>query len=374
MTRVSQEPYDRGMLARAALVPCFVGALLALPASAHAETATFEAINGPIVRVNLLAANVTIRTWTRMQIRIDADEGVKIERRSVNLPGQRDVPIFEGRISGKSGPILLPAETFVVNTLPKGKRDVIALTGSGNVSITLPESTPFIAAQVRQGSVYLTGYRAGTFIVRVRAGLALLTNDGGDGFVQVMRGTIRFTASAFDRVRVRSAFANEFFEGCRMKQIQASDIEGSILYDNGSFDQGLARFESERGSVAIGVTGSATISAHAPEGQINALPSRNTAADIHAGDGTIAFSGGGPVVTAASGSGDVYVYEGSLRNRRDLPASWKPFLTTLRLPGFNGTSPGIRPAFHSDRPMRPAERQLLDDEWLSMSGEASPTR
>jgi len=34
--------------------------------------------------------------------------------------------------------------------------------------------------------------------------------------------------------------------------------------------------------------------------------------------------GGGPLVNAISSRGNIYLYDGSLANRRELPADWRP--------------------------------------------------
>ncbi len=107
-----------------------------------------------------------------------------------------------------------------------------------------------------------------------------------------------------------------FFEHCAAAQIQASSLTGSIIYDNGTFTPGLAHFESQRGSVALGVAnGNAQITAHSDSGRV-----------FNEAQG---FVRGGPVVTATSGSGAVLYYRGSLRQHpqlmQRLPANARPF-------------------------------------------------
>ena len=58
------------------------------------------------------------------------------------------------------------------------------------------------------------------------------------------------------------------FRGCTSHQIEASSKYGSIVYDNGKFQPGLARFESDHGNVALGVRGGAQIGAHSGSGHI----------------------------------------------------------------------------------------------------------
>jgi hypothetical protein len=282
------------------------------------------------VRVNLAQGDVTVKTWDRPQVQIDADPGVNTERRSLSFPADRDVPIPEAHVSTKDGPVVLPAETFVVSTVTKGLQETIAITGSGNAVVSIPAATPLLIVAVGRGRVTVNDLREGTFIVRVQNGAAILSNVGRDGFVQVMRGDIVASNSAFTRLRARSAVANIWFENCRASQIEVNSVNGSIVYDGGSFAPGLARFESATGPVVLGVTGPATITAHATEGQVYALLDRRSSTGVRGGEGDANLEGGGPTVTAASGSADIYVYNGTIKDRRDLPPSWAPLIARLR--------------------------------------------
>jgi hypothetical protein len=313
----------------------FAGTLLTLgilgtAAPARAAMTQFDGVSAPLIRVTLLSGNVQISTWDRPQVRIDAADGVSVERKSVNLPGQREIPIFEGRIQGRSGVVVLPAETFVVNTLPPGRRDLIAVTGKGNVALVIPASAPLVVVQLVTGSTTLRDYRTGTFIVRLRSGVASFSSVGGEGYVQVMRGAVLVSQSAIERLRVRTALAGVYFEQCHLKQIDATSVEGSVVFDDGSFEPGLARFSSESGSVALGIAGGANITAHAADGQIYTLFDKRSSATVSGGDANATINGGGPLVTASSATADVYLYNGTLRNRRDLPESWLPFVRSIQ--------------------------------------------
>jgi hypothetical protein len=329
MTSPAGSRYDRRMRAQLVAGAICAAAVLAVARPALAATTVFDDIGAPLVRATLQSGNLRIRAWDRPQVRIEADDGVSVDRKTVTLPGQRDIPIFEGRIQGRRGPIVLPAETFVVNNLPAGKRDLVALSGAGNATLWIPASAPLVVAQIVRGSVSLSDYRTGTFILRVRNGAALLASVGGEGYVQVMRGSVGIEQSAIERLRVRTALADIFFAGCHVRQIEATSVEGSIFFDDGSFEPGLARFSTESGSVALGIAGGANVTAHAPEGQIYALLDKRANVNVSGGDGTASFWGGGPLVTASSATADVYLYSGTLRNRRDLPPVWVPFLQSL---------------------------------------------
>lgn len=328
------------------LIVSALAALAAVSASgsaALAETSMFQTSEPPIVRVNLHNGDVTVRTWDRPQVQIDAGPGVNTERRTINF-ADREVPIFESApITGKTGPIVLPAETFVVSTVPKGPREAVAVSGKGNVDMSIPANTPLLVVQVGQGHVSLDGMREGTFILRVRNGSAVVRDASNDGFVQVLRGAIVASDSTFNRLRVRSALSNVWFENCHAKQIEVTSVEGSVVFDNGSFEPGLARFESATGPVAIGVSGAATVDSHATDGQVFTLLDKHSSSDVKAGEGIVTIAGGGPIVTASSGSGDIFVYTGTLKDRRDIPPAWTPFLTRIKrtLPHPAGPRAGV---------------------------------
>ncbi|HXO16585.1 MAG TPA: hypothetical protein VN909_00285, partial [Candidatus Dormibacteraeota bacterium] len=75
---------------------------------------------------------------------------------------------------------------------------------------------------------------------------------------------------------------------------------------------GLARFESEHGNVALGVRGNAQIGAHSGAGHV--ISSFADDAQVR-GDPTTkqaTVGSGGPVVTATSRNGTVYLYSGSM--------------------------------------------------------------
>ena len=111
---------------------------------------------------------------------------------------------------------------------------------------------------------------------------------------------IEATNSSFDRLRVRTATGNMFFRGCSSQQIQATSNYGSIVYDNGDFQAGLARFESDHGNVALGVRGGAQIGAHSGSGHV--VSNFQDGAFVQGNPETkqATVGGGGPVVTATS--------------------------------------------------------------------------
>jgi hypothetical protein len=182
---------------------------------------------------------------------------------------------------------------------------------------------------VGRGEILMNDYRSGAFLARVRAGRVLLHNVGGNGYVEVARGPIAVSDSALNRLRARTAMGNILFENCNARQIEVSSIDGSIAYDNGTFAPGLARFESQNGDVAIGVAGGALqIGAHSTAGRIFESLANARVAGTNT-DAQASVGNGGPVVTASSARGAVYLYNGAFK-RQQHPAQWRPISRVLQ--------------------------------------------
>ncbi len=293
-------------------VACFLFAFLLVPASvtsASADTQTVATTGAPVVFAQLQTGMVTVRTWNRNDVQIDADSTINvrhIERVPPNLPPA--FTFFAQTIDTPEGPLMLPPEPFLIAALDPSPHDAVVFEGVGNLTLSIPNGSPLLVARVGRGEVSIDGYHGGTFFATVRAGLLYLNDVSGTGGLQVNNGPVIVRNSTFDRVRARTGRGNMFFENCTARQIEATSLTGSIIYDNGSFQPGLARFESERGNIALGIArGGAQI-------------------DAHSGDGHVVSEGSfqsGPVVTATSGRGTVMYYTGSLREhpnlRRQLP-------------------------------------------------------
>jgi hypothetical protein len=340
-------------LRRSAPTWIFAACALALTSGiARAQTPGLETVGpAPIVRVIVGQGNVTVKTWDRQAVQVDDPTGVSVRQFSVNsTEAQNTIPILAGRIGSPEGPVELPAETFAVSTLAPGPHDVVAVRGSeANVTVTVPQNAALVQVQMGKGNVSLQDYHGGTFVARVRNGTARLTNDGGDAFVQVMRGQVLADNANFSRVRIRSAVANVLFSNSRSEQIEVSSVRGSIAYDGGSFSPGLARFETQSGDIALGVNGNAELAAHASaSGRV--LTSFDPGAQMSGRDGEqrAVLGGGGPVVNATSGSGNVYLYNGKLAARHTT-AEWQPMRTIVAQQPGGGRVPAAAEASHIER-------------------------
>lgn len=268
----------------------------------------------PILNVHLTHGKVTIQTWDRQQVLISSDKPMNVRHLApseVDPRIPRQLQISSQRIQTEHGSVELPAESFVLPELPGSEHDAVLAQGGGAITITIPRGTAMVIAHVRAGHLTLDNYN-GVFVTHARQGGISLNRVGGTGFVESMRGRIVATNSTFDRLRVRTATGNMFFQSCTAHQIQASSTYGSIVYDNGDFQPGLARFESEHGNVALGVRGGAQIGAYSGSGHV--VSSFPNDAQIRGNPNTqqATVGGGGPIVTATSKNGSVYLYDGSM--------------------------------------------------------------
>jgi len=287
--------------------------VLLLAAPVRADDA-FDVGPSPVLNVHLSRGTLDIQTWDRPQVQITSDTPLDIQHVSAaqvdpNIP--RQLQVSSQQVETAHGPVTLPAESFVLPELPSGAHDAIVARGAGHVTITIPRNTAMVLAHVRAGHLGINGYH-GIFVAHGRSAGISLDNVGGTGFVESLRGRVVATNSTFDRLRIRTATGNMLFQGCTSHQIQATSSYGSIVYDNGHFQPGLARFESEHGNVALGVRGGAQIGAHSGSGKV--ISSFHREANVRGNPATkqATVDGGGPVVTATSHHGSVYLYSGSM--------------------------------------------------------------
>jgi hypothetical protein len=313
---------------------------VAFSPAARAETTTLEGGAAPIVRVSLgPQATLTIRTWDRQSVQIEADPGsVNVERKTGHVGSTMPPVLIQmARVARGADEIDMPAESFVVGSVAQGQHELFRITPNakhsspGLVVVTVPADTALITASVERGSVTIRDYRNGTFIVHLRNGQAVLQNVGGDGFVQVLQGTMQAFDSNFDRLRSRTALGNQIFQRCHSRQIEAWSSQGTLVYDAGTFEPGLARFESIDGNVAIGVSGASQLIGRSGIGnKVMTQFEKGVTVETRFTETNATVSGGGPLVSAFSGTGTVFLYDGGLNAKRKLSPDWKPALTALR--------------------------------------------
>lgn len=328
---------------------CALAVWLSSTGVARADVTTLDATAAPIVRINIRSGDVTIRTWDRRSVEVDGDPALSIERRTTLQPTeQRPVLIPRAQGPGRPGPVLLAPESFVVSSIPPGTRDAIVVkstpeTPAGPVVVTVPNDAVLVVALARGGDLDVRDYRGGTFVGITSRGRLALQNLGGTVFAQTGRGALVVRDSVTERLRARSLYGNITFERCRSRQIEATSVDGSIVYDDGFFESGLARFESLHGDVAIGTQNAAQLGARvAGDGRVYTNFERGARISGSRTEASVLVGGGGPVVTATTQSGNVYFFDGTLRTRDRLPSPWRQPISALQ------------PILHRDAERRPA--------------------
>jgi hypothetical protein len=320
-----------------------LGALLASVAvaatPAAAASTSHDVGDAAVVYVTVRGRgnDVTVRVWDRQTVQVDyADDSTPaIERHSVpfgtpRFPLSRQIPamIYTARDGGQVSAGALPPEEFPYAAFRPGPHDAVLIDAQegSRLVVTVPASTGILSLRVGGGQTSIEGYRGANLFVIQGQGHLQLTGATTTAFVQMNYGTFFAADDTFDRIRVRGIAAHDVFENCRSKQIEANSVNGSILYDRGTFDPGLARFETQNGNIALGVTGAAQLIGRSQDGHVYTMfDRRGTSSVDQRGDGeaTATVGGGGPLVNAISGRGNVFLYDGSLQTRRSAGPQWK---------------------------------------------------
>jgi hypothetical protein len=322
------------------------------PAPAAAASSSFTVGDQAVIQVwTGNRSTVAIRAWDRPNVQVDTDdETVQVLRRPLQFgtpqnPLSVSIPpaniIVRDPLSGANGPGTLPPEEFpYASDFRAGVHDalrVVAAAGA-HVSVMVPSTTAILDARVRgAGILTIDDYHGGTLFVGAGGGNVRLTDVTSAAFVQVLNGRVDVRDSAFDRLRARGNNAGFLFDHVRARQIEVTTVSGPIVYDNGAFDAGLARFESTNGAIAIGVATSAQLEARSGDGRVFGLWERRQPVAQRADNAASAtINGGGPVVNAVSMHGNVYMYDGTLTTRGAVPPEWQPIVNATRprdLPG-----------------------------------------
>ncbi|GAC1389186.1 MAG: hypothetical protein NVSMB31_04800 [Vulcanimicrobiaceae bacterium] len=353
--------------AAAAVLLAFLYAGLA-GSRASAEPVQYNVGDSAVLNIGIEGGTVLIKTWNRPQVQTDSTTPLVVrafssEAVAKNLP--RQMLSLSGSVQTARGEITLPEENFALTSVGNQPHEGLFIKGSGGeTTITIPQSTALVVTRMGNGKVTLDGYKSGTFFVRLRTGYVHLENMGGEGFVQVMQGPIVVDDSSFNRLRARTAGGNMVFQRTHVRQIEASSIAGSIGFDNGSFEPGLARFETQYGHVALGVgSGNVQIGAHSNSGHILTNFDRHANVDSHLNDTRASLGENGAAVNVSAG-GAVFLYDGSIESRGNLGNGWGQFRALItRVANKAGPAshpviaePGGRKVLPGRPPRRPRSR------------------
>ena len=331
-------PRTRALRWIAAGLGSFVSCLILAAAPALAGTSSFDVGDQAVVNVVVRGRGnqVTVRVWDRPTVQIDyGDEGTPItDKQSIpfgtpRFPLGQQIPLQPYQARDKDGqPIggALAPEVFPYASFRSGPHDAVRIEApeGSRLVVTLPASTGILALRIGGGQTVLEGYRGANLFIVQNQGRIQLTGATTSAFVQMNYGAFYAADGNFDRIRIRGIGAHDVFEHCRTKQIEATSVTGSILYDGGSFDPGLARFESLTGQIALGVNSAAQLVGRSQEGHVYTSFNRGTTVDQRTdGEATATVGEGGPLVNAISTRGNVFFYEGTLAGRRGVSPEWR---------------------------------------------------
>ncbi len=311
---------------RAAALLIFIFAVVSAPLAGRAQTPlVLPAGEAPVVKVMMRSGSLVVRTWNRTDVQVTSVQPVNARSfrpEAVARALSGSIPIFTTTVFGPDGTITLPQEEFAFTSLPPGPHAGVFIQAlDADITVMMPAGTALLLANVQRGGIDVQDFRNGIFALLLHNGGMRLSNVGGTGYAQVARGPLMVQDSSFDRFRARTAIGNLLFENCTSRQIQVTSVNGTIVYDNGSFQPGLARFESENGNVAVGTGAGVQIGAHSSVGRIYSAVDGGT---VRAGQTDAQIGNGGAVVTASSSHGAVYIYRGALRAQRRLSPDWRP--------------------------------------------------
>jgi hypothetical protein len=290
-------------------------------------------------------AQVTIRAWSRPTIQFDTDdESVQVERRSITFgtpqnPLSQQIPPMMMKVrdplGGTTGVATFPPEDFpYAAEFRAGVHDTvrIVVAAESHVTVMVPSTIALLDARLRgAGDMLIDGYHGSTLFASTYSGRLTLSNVSSASFLQTSSGRIAVSGSSFDRLRARANNATVVFRDDSARQIEVTTISGPIVWDNGGFDAGLARFESTIGPIAIGVSGGAQLEARSGDGRVFWLWNRRTMIDARGdNEASATVGGGGPLVSAVSAHGNIFLYDDSLPNRRIIPLEWRRINAILR--------------------------------------------
>jgi len=341
--------------------------------TANAATSTIDVGNQAVVQVwARTGSDVAVRTWERPAVQIDTDDDqIQVARRplafgTVQMPMSVAIPVQNIQFRDANGnPTTgtLPPEDFpFAPDMRTGIHDVVHINaGEGtHTTVTVPAGTAIVDARVfGNGQITINNYHGGTLFVFANNGVTRLENVSAATFAQMLNGRLLAFDSSFDRLRARGNTAAMFFERCRAKQIEVTTHSGPIVFDNGTFEPGLARFESTNGLIAVGVDGNAQVNGRTQDGHVLAMFEQRPRFDQRAeGDATATIGAGGALVNAVTGHGNVFLYDGALANRRAVPPEWRQLFTALQRQAGTASpasrSEGVLPGFGPPRrPVRP---------------------
>ena len=335
MTAVRHRGYDRPVAAvrdalrrAAASFALLIGFLH--PAVANAASGSFLMGDQSVVQVLSGArSQITVKAWDRPNVQFDTDdESVQVERRpitfgtaqnplSVQIPVQ-NIVVRDPTTGAQTRGTLPPEEFPYASDFRAGVHDSVRIVTADDTHLTVmvPATTALLDTRIRngQGLIDIEDYHGGTLFVASGGGCDSLVRHHERGVRSVDqrpagRDRLELRPAARPRqrrelhLRTRSGAPDRGNDGVR--QHRATTTAPSIRGWRGS--------SSTYGSIAIGVASGAQVSARSTDGRVYSMWDRRTPLDQR-GDNDVSatIGGGGPVVNALTGRGNVYLYDGTI--------------------------------------------------------------
>jgi hypothetical protein len=286
----------------------FVAALGAGPAADQAADArapqtdqTVPVSRGGRLRVNNFAGETIVRTWDKDAVRVLARHSSRVRVTVRQAEGGVALSATAGRGPSSSVdyeitvPAWMPVRvdgTYTFVTVEGTQAEVAVENVRGD--IVVKGGTGFVTAKTVEGEIVVEGARARLALSGVNEGIRV-TGSSGDIVAETTNGSIVLT-------------------GIESGAVDATTINGDILFEGRAKERGVYRFGSHNGDIVIALpdTASATIAVRSYQGDFaSTLPVKGPpAAEVRRARRVSYTLGGG------SASFEVETFGGDIRLRR----------------------------------------------------------
>lgn len=281
------------------MILLFVVAAMSLADPQERTDTTIAVRPGMRLDLNNHGGSVSIRTWQRNAMRVTADHGSRDE---IDVQVSRDVVTIKSH-SRRGGPAIVNYEIVVPATTP------VSVSGPFT-DITIDGVQADISAETVEGGVSVRG---GSGYVSVRSVEGEIVVDGAKGRVTAsgVEGDVRLTRIVGEIV-AESVDGDIYLEQIVSTSVEATTVDGNIVYHGSIDDQGRYRFAAHDGDLDITVPAAmnATVSVATFEGDFDP-------------DFPVTITAGrtGRRFTFTVGTGrarlELETFDGSIRLRRD---------------------------------------------------------
>lgn len=233
------------------------GTLLSIAAVQQTDT-VLSVQPGTRLDINTFGGEVVVRTWSRNEMRIEADHssrtrvGISQSRSAVRLRprSSRGIANVDFEITVPVGTSVEVGGTFVGATMDGQLGEVRVETVNGD--ITVSGASDYVYLYSVQGNVELS-------------------DAEGTADIHSVNGSLRVTNVA-GRISADATNGRIILEGIRSSNVDATTVNGSVRYEGTIEDSGRYRFSTHSGDVTLSVAESinATVSVSTFSGHFDA--------------------------------------------------------------------------------------------------------